>query len=149
MRKSQADYQRTYRKKHPLSGQCSMANHKAKQLCLTGRVTCKQLEELFERYGYKCFYCSVELTRGVQWRPQPDNLTIDHLTPLSKGGGNSIRNIVPSCRACNALKGREISLWCRDCNLDNRMEKLMEKVRQKRALEYTLNLRQKALLERA
>lgn len=43
----------------------------------------------------KCFYCEVELT---------DYKAIEHLTPLSKGGGNQRFNLVYSCRSCNSKK---------------------------------------------
>ena len=153
MKKSQADYQRTYRKKHPLSNQCSLTNRKAKRLGLSGRILLKQLDDLFQKYDYKCFYCSVQLTRAIQWKPSDTDLTIDHITPYSKGGKNIISNIVPCCRRCNVLKSKEISLWCEGCNTGNRMENLMKKVRKKRRTQYQENhkeeIAEKARLKRA
>ncbi len=50
---------------------------------------------LVETFGYRCAYCG---------RPSHD-LTPDHITPLSRGGHNTLSNIVPACRTCNSRKG--------------------------------------------
>ena len=41
-----------------------------------------------------CAYCG----------EQTDDMQPDHVIPLSRGGSNSITNIVPSCGLCNADK---------------------------------------------
>ena len=56
--------------------------------------TDKQKEIIKQQGGNKCFYCG---TGGDQ--------EIDHLTPLSRGGNNSLENGVPSCTTCNREKG--------------------------------------------
>lgn len=33
------------------------------------------------------------------------NITLEHLKPLSKGGGNDLDNLGLSCLSCNAMKG--------------------------------------------
>lgn len=45
----------------------------------------------------KCFYCGCELNDS--------NRTIDHVIPLSKGGKNTLENVVPCCFGCNNKKG--------------------------------------------
>ncbi|MGF0326277.1 HNH endonuclease [Gordonia hongkongensis] len=35
--------------------------------------------------------------------------TIDHLTPLSKGGGHTRANVATACRHCNIVKGDRLA----------------------------------------
>ncbi len=51
---------------------------------------------VFERDGFKCQYC------GSQ--PPSVVLQVDHVVPVSKGGGNELDNLVASCTNCNAGK---------------------------------------------
>jgi 5-methylcytosine-specific restriction enzyme A len=44
----------------------------------------------------KCSYC--------EERHHPKNLTMDHMTPLIRGGKTSKSNCVPACPKCNKLK---------------------------------------------
>ncbi|MGL4370273.1 MAG: HNH endonuclease [Spirochaetota bacterium] len=43
-----------------------------------------------------CYYCGRQFC--------PDDLTMDHLIPLSRGGRSERSNIVPSCKECNNKK---------------------------------------------
>jgi 5-methylcytosine-specific restriction protein A len=43
-----------------------------------------------------CAYC--------QGTFAPDELTMDHIVPLSRGGRSTKGNVVPCCAACNATK---------------------------------------------
>ena len=45
----------------------------------------------------ECFYCKRELTYGL--------VTLDHVHPRSKGGANSVDNLVIACARCNNRKG--------------------------------------------
>jgi 5-methylcytosine-specific restriction endonuclease McrA len=45
----------------------------------------------------KCQYCSKEL--------ESQSLTLDHIIPRSKGGGNTWINLVAACKKCNQRKG--------------------------------------------
>lgn len=47
------------------------------------------------KFGYSCAYCGIRPT---------GQLDPDHVVPLSKGGDDSIANLLPSCRACNCDK---------------------------------------------
>jgi len=51
---------------------------------------------MFKRDKYTCQYC------GVQ--PGPEELTIDHVMPKSRGGGSTWENCVLACIACNKKK---------------------------------------------
>jgi len=49
---------------------------------------------LFKRDNHQCGYCGSK-----------KNLTIDHILPKSKGGGNTWTNLVTCCSPCNRTKG--------------------------------------------
>jgi len=49
---------------------------------------------LIERDGYQCKNC------GNQ-----ENLTVDHIIPLSKGGSDNLDNLQILCQSCNSSKG--------------------------------------------
>lgn len=50
-------------------------------------------ENIFKRDNYECLYCGSK-----------KNLTIDHVTPKSKGGKNTWKNLVTCCKRCNIQK---------------------------------------------
>lgn len=54
--------------------------------------------KLWEKAGGRCYHC------GDTINPF-ENLHIDHLIPLSRGGVDHIDNYVLSCAACNVKKG--------------------------------------------
>jgi len=53
-------------------------------------------EEIYRRDNYTCQFCGAT--------PSRENLTIDHLIPLSLGGLDEMTNYVASCRECNQRK---------------------------------------------
>jgi 5-methylcytosine-specific restriction endonuclease McrA len=55
-------------------------------------------EEVFRHYGRACSYCGYEDTV----------MTIDHILPRSKGGDNSLENLLPACRKCNYSRGNRL-----------------------------------------
>jgi hypothetical protein len=56
--------------------------------------TAAQWRLLKDHYGHRCVYCD----------KKPKRLTVDHITPLSKGGNHTMANIVPACGSCNYRK---------------------------------------------
>lgn len=56
--------------------------------------TATQWQEMKVAYDHRCVYCGRTMQR----------LTMDHLTPLSKGGNHTASNIVPACHSCNSRK---------------------------------------------
>lgn len=39
-----------------------------------------------------------------------DEMTMDHLVPIARGGKSTKKNCVPSCKACNSNKGHGLTL---------------------------------------
>jgi len=52
--------------------------------------------EVFKRDGFQCAYCGESPPRVV--------LEIDHIEPVSKGGSDSISNLIAACFDCNRGK---------------------------------------------
>jgi 5-methylcytosine-specific restriction endonuclease McrA len=50
-------------------------------------------ENIFRRDGMRCLYCNSE-----------KNLTLDHVIPKSRGGGNTWENLATCCSRCNVTK---------------------------------------------
>jgi 5-methylcytosine-specific restriction endonuclease McrA len=61
-------------------------------------------KQVLESFGGHCFYCGQ--------KPKPNQLTIDHVTPVVNGGTDSYDNLVPCCRKCNKSKGdKDVFDW--------------------------------------
>jgi 5-methylcytosine-specific restriction endonuclease McrA len=56
-------------------------------------------KELLHKYNFKCVECGCK-----------ENLTIDHIKPVSKGGGDEISNLQIMCKSCNSKKGNKYDL---------------------------------------
>lgn len=57
-------------------------------------LTPAQWQEIKAAYDHRCVYCGRSMAR----------LTMDHITPLSKGGSHTRQNVVPACKTCNSKK---------------------------------------------
>ena len=53
---------------------------------------------IYLRDGLACCYCGESVEAGAK-------LTLDHLTPHSKGGSNEPTNLVTCCHRCNSSRG--------------------------------------------
>ncbi|MBC7805225.1 MAG: HNH endonuclease [Akkermansiaceae bacterium] len=62
-------------------------------------IRSEKTEYLRTLYNFSCGYC------GVTEADTGGYLTRDHFKPLTKGGRNSIDNMVYSCAHCNQSKG--------------------------------------------
>lgn len=67
------------------------------RMAVAGRVTRALRDWIFERDGYQCRSCG-----GGHL------LTIDHVTPISKGGMSTRDNLQTLCRGCNCRKGARL-----------------------------------------
>jgi 5-methylcytosine-specific restriction endonuclease McrA len=61
-----------------------------------GTCTLEQWMARVEFYGWRCFYCTTQLTRKT--------LTRDHRIAIKNGGTNFASNLVPACVHCNCSK---------------------------------------------
>ena len=53
--------------------------------------------QVFDRDNYTCTYCGAKSQK----------LHCDHVTPISKGGGDEMSNLTTSCQFCNLSKGNK------------------------------------------
>lgn len=60
------------------------------------RVVVFSRRNLWRRDGWRCQYCGI--------RPAPDEITVDHILPRSRGGLTSFENCVLACVSCNKRK---------------------------------------------
>lgn len=82
-----------YRKAHPEVATANRNLRRARLSGIGGKYTAKEWQSLCKSYDYRCLACGEE-------KP----LTVDHVLPISLGGTNTIDNIQPLCRSCNARK---------------------------------------------
>lgn len=75
-----------------LSYKARHANSTAKQFGVPGRLTLQDVIELFAKYP-ACLNCGTT-----------DDLTIDHVVPMAKGGANYPDNLQSLCQDCNEKK---------------------------------------------
>ena len=62
-------------------------------------------QKIFDRDGNKCLKCGSE-----------NNLTIDHIIPLSKKGNNAVKNKQTLCLKCNNEKGKKVIDYRKNSN---------------------------------
>jgi len=53
--------------------------------------------QVLQRDNFRCVYCGIT--------SKQTHLTVDHILPQSKGGKNTIENMITSCSQCNRGKG--------------------------------------------
>jgi hypothetical protein len=87
-------------------GASSAMRYRARQHNAPGSYTYTEVMHLYLAFGKCCAYCRLP----IDGLPEPD-----HVVPLSRGGSNSISNILPSCSMCNSDK-RDLLLheWALD-----------------------------------
>lgn len=56
-------------------------------------------QAIFARYKGRCAYCGQPMKKK--------DMTVDHYVPKSRGGGDNIENLMPCCKACNAMKAAD------------------------------------------
>lgn len=80
---------------------CSGTDPYRERRGLSGSVWKRLRQTILERDGHKCNYCGAT-----------DDLAVDHIIPLSRGGTNDPENLTPACKPCNSSKGdRLIEEW--------------------------------------
>lgn len=85
-------YERNYRRQHPEAVKARKHRRRARLAAAEGTITARDIRLLFSLYPV-CLCCGAI-----------DNLTIDHVVPITKGGDNSLHNAQTLCHRCNSSK---------------------------------------------
>jgi hypothetical protein len=73
-----------------------------------GDLTVKQWLYVKSLCGHRCVRCGVAESEIKSIYPgRSDSLEMDHILPISRGGGTTVANIQPLCPACNNWKRRK------------------------------------------
>ena len=96
----------------------SEQNRRARKAQLPNTLTTEEYENTLEYFNHTCAYCGCELNK--------DNHHMEHIVPISKGGGTTQKNIIPSCESCNWSKhAKTLADWYRFSD-DFSIEKLAQ-----------------------
>jgi 5-methylcytosine-specific restriction endonuclease McrA len=60
--------------------------------------------EIYERDGWTCGICDEPVNRDLKW-PDPLSVSLDHIVPVSRGGGHTRANTRCSHLICNTRRG--------------------------------------------
>lgn len=82
--------------------------HKKREVHI--KYSAKQVRARIADFNYCCGYCNKSLKNASKFE-----LQLDHLFPISRGGFDSIENLILSCKSCNTSKFNRIPLeWYKD-----------------------------------
>ena len=102
---------RERRKNNPiLKAKESVIRHtrRARMRAAEGSYTHDDILRIYADQNEKCAYCGI----SIYWHI-PNDIHIDHILPLARGGSNYPDNLACSCASCNLEKGdKTISEWC-------------------------------------
>jgi 5-methylcytosine-specific restriction endonuclease McrA len=60
---------------------------------MSTQAKASKASQVSARDGPNCHYCSTPLNSATR--------TLDHVTPVSQGGGNNVENLRLACKPCN------------------------------------------------
>ena len=100
---SKTEKYRQYRHKYKVSDKGKLQNiidqnkRRAHKLNQIKTLTTNQWRIILGLYSGKCAYCGSK-----------KEIQLDHVIPVSKGGGTTITNVVPACKSCNTSKRNKL-----------------------------------------
>lgn len=90
-------YQKRYKAENPENTLIWSNNRRSRKKNAAGECSTQDWADRLEEFGYSCAYC-------LKPESEVGKMTVDHMTPLSRGGSNDVDNLVPCCRSCNSSK---------------------------------------------
>lgn len=92
--------------------------------------------EVLKRDNFTCQYCGAKAPDVI--------LEVDHITPVSKGGTNSILNLITACKDCNRGK---TNVHLSDYSAVSKQRKQAEEIQERREMIELMSLWQAELRE--
>jgi len=89
-------YRHDNRDKLRAGDEARAAKRRALIMGCDGSFSNEEWAQRLEEFNSCCAYCC---------QPLGNNAVREHMTPLCRGGDNTINNIIPSCPDCNSRKG--------------------------------------------
>ncbi len=100
-------YNQEYSRKHPEVKQNYKRRRRSLEKNLPTTLTEEEWQTILSQHFHRCHYCG----------KKSDHLHQEHKIPVSKGGGYTAQNIVPSCQSCNSSKKtRDYKQFVKDSN---------------------------------
>lgn len=96
-RETHREWRVIWRKNNPHKGRQYNQTRRVREKGCKGGFTANEWSDLLDKYGHKCLRCGTT-----------ENITADHVVPISLGGSGFISNIQPLCRSCNSKKHNKI-----------------------------------------
>ena len=93
----------------------------------SGWITRKRRLAIYLRDGFKCVYCTADLTQA-----NPREVTLDHIKPRCKGGSHKAKNLITACITCNSQRQHDRigifvhKLWTRKVYRDRCLNRIEE-----------------------
>lgn len=100
-RAAYAESRKRYEAAHPEVMALKGTRRRACFASIVNDLTAQDIADVFAEFNHACAYC-LRTDR---------KLTVDHMEPVSKGGGNTRSNIVPACLSCNSSKSDKSIFW--------------------------------------
>lgn len=99
-KKQRLEYLKRYKRNTPAYTRAYVMRRRAKlKNACSEKVTANDIRELYRTHPC-CAYCGKRLNKRSR--------TLDHITPLSRGGIHALSNLIPACRPCNTKKGSKL-----------------------------------------
>lgn len=67
------------------------------------RIRRRLMWQVLARDGWRCHLCGGSIRPGTP--DHREELTLDHLVPVSKGGSHTLDNLAPAHHSCNSRRG--------------------------------------------
>ena len=71
-----------------------------------GDATTELIEEMWNNGDKTCYLCGIAIDTTPHFLA-PTSRTVDHITPISRGGKHDLDNLAFACRKCNLRKGNK------------------------------------------